>query len=296
MTGARRALALSAGVLAICAGLLAGSAAAAAGLTIPTSRPGGPPERIPATLSRPEGPGPFPAVVVMHDCSGLGPGSSGAPARWTRELVGRGYLVLAPDSFSTRGHADGVCVDGSRSRDDVSPSRRVHDAVAALAYLRTLPEVDGRHVGLMGGSHGGTTTVATIGAQGADGREGAGFSAAVALYPACASGPRGWRPDSSGAYRAGAPLLILAGELDDWTPAAQCQALAEAAQRAGQPVWIKVYPGAHHSFDSDRPVRYRANRINANAPGGRGATTGGSPEAWADSIRQVTEFFARHLH
>jgi len=295
LTRARGAVALSAGLLVLWADLLASCAAPASGLTIPTSRPGGLPEQIPATLSCPEGPGPFPAVVVMHDCSGLGPASSGAPARWARELVGRGYVVLVPDSFSTRGHADGVCVNPSRSRDDVSPARRVHDAVAALAYLRTRPEVDAGHIGLMGGSHGGTTTLAAIATQGAAGRDGAGFAAAVALYPSCTSGPRGWRPDASGGYAARAPLLILIGDRDDWTPAAPCQALAETAQRAGQPVAIKVYPDAHHSFDSDRPVRYRANRINANAPGGRGATTGGNPEAWADSIRRVIEFFARHL-
>ena len=35
----------------------------------------------------PDGEGPFPAVVIMHDCSGLGPFSSGAPGRWARELL-----------------------------------------------------------------------------------------------------------------------------------------------------------------------------------------------------------------
>jgi hypothetical protein len=35
--------------------------------------------------------------------------------------------------------------------------------------------------------------------------------------------------------------------------------------------------------------------VNANAPGGRGATTGGDPAAWTDSIRRVLEFFGRHL-
>src|SRR6266566_919534 len=70
-------------------------------------------EQIPITVSRPDGPGPFPAVVIMHDCSGLGPRSSGAPGRWAKELVGRGYVALMPDSFSTRGHPDGVCTDSS---------------------------------------------------------------------------------------------------------------------------------------------------------------------------------------
>ena len=273
------------------AALLGGCAAAPiAGLAIPTTRPGGLPEKIPATLEHPDGLGPFPSVVIMHDCSGLGPASSGAPGRWARQLVDRGFAVLMPDSFSTRGHPSGVCVDASPSRDDVSPARRMHDALAALAYLRTLDLVDGKRVGLMGGSHGGSTTLATMAT-----REGAGFAAAIALYPSCAPSRRTWGPDASGVYRAAAPLLILIGERDDWTPAPPCVKLVEAARQAGQPVGIKVYPGAHHSFDSDRGVVFRADRINANAPGGRGATTGGDPRAWEDSIREVLAFFARHL-
>ena len=69
----------------------------------------------------------------------------------------------------------------------------------------------------------------------------------------------------------------------------------EGARTAGHPVTIKIYSGAHHSFDSPNPVRYDAARINANAPSGRGATTGGDPAAWADSVREVTAFFERHL-
>ena len=66
---------------------------------------------IPLEILKPDGPGPFPAVVMLHDCSGLGPRSSGAPRRWARELVGRGYVVAIPDSFSTRGFPGGVCSD-----------------------------------------------------------------------------------------------------------------------------------------------------------------------------------------
>ena len=270
------------------------------GLSIPTTAPNGASEQIPATVSKPDGPGPFPAVVIMHDCSGLGLTSSGAPGRWAKELVGRGYVVLLPDSFTTRGHAGGVCTDPSPSRTEVAPSRRVRDAYAALAYLRTLPYVDGRRVGLMGGSHGGTTTLASMVAPESDTEPLAqdrrtGFVAAVALYPGCATRPGSWRPGSAGVYSPVAPLLILIGEKDDWTPAEPCQKLTEAAQKAGYPVAIKVYPGAYHSFDSDRPVRYVATRVNANAPGGRGATTGGDPQTWADSIREVVAFFGQHL-
>jgi dienelactone hydrolase len=60
-------------------------------------------------------------------------------------------------------------------------------------------------------------------------------------------------------------------------------------------VTIKVYPGAHHAFDSPNSVRFVAARVNANSPTGYRATTGGSAEAWADSIREVLAFFGRHL-
>src|SRR6266545_2637496 len=104
-----------------------------------TTAPNGAREEIPVTISKPEGPGPFPVVVIMHDCSGLGPRSSGAPARWARELSARGYVTLIPDSFTTRGHPAGVCTDASPSRGEVAPGRRVRDAYAALAHARALP-------------------------------------------------------------------------------------------------------------------------------------------------------------
>jgi dienelactone hydrolase len=283
--------------IALCV-VVAGCAPTLSGLSVTTTTPNGTSEQIPAELSKPEGPGPFPAVVIMHDCSGLGPRSSGAPGRWAKELVGRGYVVLMLDSFTTRGHPDGVCTDPSRSRDDVSPARRVRDAYAALAHLRTLSYVDGKHIGLMGGSHGGSTTLTSMIAPESDTdvlatERRAGFAAAVALYPGCVASRRTWSNPS--VYRPVAPLLILIGDKDDWTPAEPCRRLTEAAQQAGYPVTIKIYPGAYHSFDSNAPVRFVATRVNANAPSGRGATTGGDPAAWADSIREVVDFFGRYL-
>jgi len=237
---------------------------------------------IPIKIEKPQGSGPFPAVVILHDCSGLGPRSSGSPARWAKVLVEQGYVVALPDSFSTRGHAGGVCSNPSPSRNEVAPARRVPDAHEALAYLRTLPYVDSKRIGVMGGSHGGTTTLAAMAREKPE-----GFIAGVALYPSCRRLAASLRPT--------VPLLILVGELDDWTPAKPCVRLAENASGAGSPVAIKVYPGAHHSFDSANPIRYVGARVNENASGGRGATTGGNPEAWADSIREVTAFFARNV-
>jgi dienelactone hydrolase len=279
---------------------LGGCVSTPLGLSITTTTAGGALEQIPAELLKPDGPGPFPAIVILHDCSGLGPRSSGAPNRWAKELVARGYVVITPDSFTTRGHSAGVCTDPSPSRAEVSPFRRVRDVYAALDYVRTLSYVDGSRVGLMGGSHGGTTTLASMVAPESNkdflAREKrGGFAAAVALYPGCAVRLGRWHADLSGVYQPVAPLLILIGENDDWTPAESCRKLAEAAQKVGYPVTIKVYPGAHHGFDSDNPVRYVPTRVNANSPTGRGATTGGNSKAWTDSIQEVTTFFGRQL-
>jgi dienelactone hydrolase len=252
----------------LCALALVAGEAAAEAITLGA-------DRIPATLFKPDGSGPFPAVVMMHDCSGLGPRSSGAPGRWAKELVGRGYAVILPDSFSTRGYPSGVCTEPPRrGRVAIRPERRAADARAALAFLQTLPYVDRERIGLMGGSHGGASTLATLSSPGS------GFVAAVALYPRCSTFPQ-FKPD--------VPLLILIGELDDWTPAKDCVTLA------GERVTVKVYPGAHHSFDSPRPKRYVAERINPSSPSGRGATTEGNAEAWADSIGQATDFLAKYL-
>ena len=96
-------------------------------------------------------------------------------------------------------------------------------------------------------------------------------------------------------YQAIAPVLILSGERDDWTPAEPCRWLAEESRAAGYPVDIKVYADSYHSFDNDRPVRYDGRRNNGNASSGRGATTGGNPAAWEDAKKQVAAFFAKNL-
>jgi len=273
-------------------------------------------QALPATLLKPDGPGPFAAIVILHDCSGLGSRSSGAPRRWADLLVRAGFVVLVPDSFAPRGLPKGVCVESATSavsRDElraVSHPARAADAHAAKTFLRSLAYVDGTRIGVMGGSHGGTSTLTALvkggPGQAANPSGGDGFAAGIALYPSCGINLGEWRVTRqsrlrgpvtgfSGVFRPTAPLLILIGERDDWTPAPHCQELAERAASAGEPVSIRVYPGAHHSFDSNRPEVFNPTRININMPDGKGATTGGNQAAWSDSIAAVTAFFARHL-
>jgi dienelactone hydrolase len=204
---------------------------------------------------------------------------------WTGRLVRMGYLVAIPDSFSPRGYHNGVCGHGAR----VPARLRADDAYAALRHVEKLPNVLADRIGLIGHSHGGWTVLAAMDREtGAQARAAAGaqhsFAAGIAFYPDCASGA--WIPT----YHAAAPLLILVGELDDWTPAAPCQRLAHWTQQQGQPVSIKIYLGALHSFDSYAPI----TRV-PEARQGRGATIGGNAGAREDSIREVEVFLARYL-
>jgi dienelactone hydrolase len=267
--------------------------------------------QIPATLIKPDGPGPFPAVVIMHDCTGLGTRSSGTPMTWARYLVAQGYVVILPDSFTPRGFRDGVCTLPPKESRAVNGHVRAQDAYGALAALRQLPYVDGKHVGIMGGSHGGISTLAAMFTPLREDDplfepKHDGFSAAVALYPRCGLRYGAWNVERkngnsgpvvgySGVYKPIAPVLILIGEKDDWTPAQQCRELAETSRKAGFPVDIKVYPGAYHGFDTDRPVHYDPRRTNPDSPTGHGATTGGNFAAWSDAKKEVVAFFAKHL-
>jgi dienelactone hydrolase len=259
-----------------------GCASSLSGPSMATTTPNGTSEQIPFELVRPDGAGPFPAVVWMHSCAGLVRGARHVED-WTRRLLKMGYVVAIPDSFSERGYPSGVCGNGAL----VTAETRAGDAYAALRSLENRSDVIADHIGLMGHSHGGWTVLAAMDESiVARVRDGArhGFAAAVAFYPECAAGS--W----TRAYRAAGPLLILSGELDDWTPAEPCQRLADVARAQGQPVSIVVYPGAYHSFDTYNPVM----RI-PEARRGRGATIGGDNGAREDSIKQVEAFFARYL-
>ena len=267
--------------------------------------------QIPARLIEPDGAGPFPAIVIMHDCSGLGPESSHAPERWAVELVKQGYAILIPDSFAPRNLPAGVCREVPERSQVANGYVRAADAYGAMALLRARPEIDGSHIGIMGGSHGGWTTLAAMYEPVLANNplvepKRHGFTAAVALYPSCASpfgswvttranGNTGPVVSYAGVFKPIAPVLILIGEKDDWTPAEPCRRLAEASRQRGYPVDIKVYPGAYHSFDSYARQYFDPRRNNANSPTGHGATTAGDAAAWADAKQQVAAFFGRYL-
>jgi dienelactone hydrolase len=224
-------------------------------------------------LYRPDGAGPFPAVVMLHGCSGLwAKGGRPTPTYddWAQRLQAKGFIAVLVDSFGPRGQKE-ICTQKERAVSESTD--RPRDAYAAVDWLAARADVRRDRIHLMGWSNGGSTVLHSLRPD-APGRAEAKASirSAVAFYPGC-DNPR------LRDFRPVAPLLIQAGGADDWTPARACEDLAKRSSQGG-PVEIDVYPGAHHAFDRiDGAIRSRPNVRNRASPSGWGATVGPNPEA-----------------
>lgn len=239
-------------------------AAVLSGLTAPAT--------ITATLSKPDGPGPFPAVVVLHDCGGI----SRKDQDWAKRLVSWGYVAILPDSFGSRGLGN-LCTDVNR----VDASQRVQDVIGTAEYLATLPYVQKGKIAVLGFSHGGWTIMKGV-------QENAywssyGIKGAVAYYPYCTA-PQ----DNNVAI----PLRILIGEKDDWTTAQRCRDVISGAKKPSL-IQATYYPDAYHSFDCNCATRW------INGMGG-GKTTSrrieGNSAVTRDAEAQTKIFLQQLLH
>lgn len=221
----------------------------------------GRPITLTAELSRPAGAGPFPAVVLMHGCSGPRPWGR----MWSERLVRWGYVVLRPDSFGRRAIRN--CAGGNATIDV-----RATDARRARAYLEALRFVDRRRIAVMGMGHGATAALIAVGGASRSPRQ--EFGAAIALYPRC--------------YQARervlvAPTLVLIGDEDHLSPAASCTDLGTRGG-AYHALDVVVYPGATHAFDwRGLDVLYFGQRIRFD------------PRASADAVIRVRAFLRFHL-
>jgi dienelactone hydrolase len=238
-------------------------------LTYDAKSVGGPNSSAPLQLYLPPGNGPFPAVLVMHSCSGI----TDNTRTWAGRLVGWGYAAVIVDSFGPRNQRS-VC----DNVDSIPTDVRGLDAHNAATYLRTLPNIQADRIGIVGFSHGGGATLwAGIDERIPVGRGGRPFQAAVAYYPWCAAG--------ASVLPYATDVLILIGKDDTWTPADRCLKSVAARANQARPMAIKVYPGAVHSFDLGSLPTVTSS----------GHMVGGNPEAAADSFAMTKAFLDARL-
>ncbi len=230
-----------------------------------------------------------PAIIGLHGCGGpLGADNTLSLhlARYAAYFNAEAYHFLVPNSFGPRGEKS-ICGTPS-SRRTITEADRREDVFAAMAWLATQPDVDIKRVAVVGWSHGGQTVLSTMDYSdpfvAAQVRQ---PLAAVSFYPGC------FNQMKNSQYKVKAPLLIMAGELDNWTPAKNCVTFYDRVKSsATAPFELVVYPGSYHGFDSLSPVAERSG-VGSTLSGK--AMVGGNPQAMRASHQQLFEFLALHF-
>jgi dienelactone hydrolase len=218
-------------------------------------------------LTTPKGRGPYPAIVMLHGASGI-EGRKKYLDKWIQRLAGWGYVSLLVDSFGPRGESDILT-----NMYLIPVQKRAQDAHDAKSYLAELPFVNRNRIALMGWSHGGWTVFRAIYEKTSIQNRGDPFRLAIAFYPYCDVPLRNLN----------APLLILIGELDDWTPAYICRFRMSSGKTTHETI-LKVYPQVHHGFDLEGiDTSLLGHRLLYNL------------EAANDAIDQVRHFLAKYL-
>lgn len=234
--------------------------------------------KVRVAMSAPSGPGPFPAVILMHGCNGLGRATAQGMAHHVGHLLESGFITLVVDSFTARG-IDTTCTSNRKMAE--ATLYRQFDALHAMFFLREQVFVDPENIFLVGLSQGGSVVAKLAGDRLSsiarkvmleENPTEPWFRAIVAYYPWCPLVPK----------RLETPLLVLVGELDDWTPSLMC--FWHKAVVRGAPYEAVIYDGAHHSFDLPIPVQSFA-----------GHTVGGHPEAALQSRRRMVDWFRDHM-
>ena len=215
------------------------------------------PQEMFGWLLTPEAPvrEPMPCVVCCHGSLGWRGHHHEHMVRWLEA----GMAVFRVHSFDAR-NVKSIVEDQLA----VTHAMLLADAYQALRLVGSHPAIDPGRVGLAGWSLGGS--VALYGAwepvAEALAPGGERFAAPLPFYPAAHLRPvvSRWT---------GAPIRVLHGAEDDYTPVSFVQELAEELRGHGVPIEVISYPGAQHSFDSIEPLTWLPDAIRL----GRRTTT-----------------------
>lgn len=206
-------------------------------------------------LAVPNGTGPFPGVVVVHEASGLNDNIRDICRRFAAE----GYAALGVDLFEGRNRV--VCMARMLVGGMVGNLNYcgVPALKAALGQLASHPDVDGARIGAAGFCMGGSIVLTWACT---DNR-----LTAIAPFYGAAPKPRE-------AIRRMCPVVGSWPDKDFTTKAAGI--LRAELTATGTPHDLKIYPGAKHAFFNDQWRTYH-------------------PAAAADSWQRVLDFFADHV-
>ncbi len=219
------------GIFAMAPWLVPASVMAADAVRIQT----GVSQKMEATLYKPAGAGPFPAVLVLHTSSGLRPPDHA----YASQLAGEGYVCLVPDFFTPYNLGQ-----ANRRETFTTHAQAIYaDFAAAIETLKKMKEVQADRIGAVGFSNGGYWAL-LLASKGA-------IQAGVSYYGAI----NGAGTDNSlaafrNAFTSGsAPVLVLHGARDDTVLPRHAENLKSVMAEARAPHEFHMYDSAGHSYD-----------------------------------------------
>jgi len=188
-----------------------------------------------AQLMTPDGPGPYPAILLLHTSGGL----QSADLEYARHLVAEGYVVLVPAFLDAYG-----ILARTRQLAFTTYAQPIYaDFVVSLNSLRSNNKVNGRKIAAIGFSNGGYFALWLA----ATGQVQAGISYYGALTGAATD--KSLSRFRQGFTNTSAPVLVLHGTDDSTVPvgkAIELDSILTAAQSSHE---VRQYPGAEHRFD-----------------------------------------------
>ena len=184
-------------------------------------------------LVKPQGTGPFPALLISH---GLGSSADQFGRNKAREFVKWGFVCIAPDYTHARPEAG-----ADRSTFGAS-AENLRRARACLAILRTLAEVDTHRLCAYGNSMGAFLTIG-LAADQSEALKAAAITAGGVVPLAGYAAPS---VESAGRIRA--PFLILHGSADTTVPPERSEALQRTLDKNGVPNERRVFEGIGHAL------------------------------------------------